>query len=507
MSVTSSTTAFGDQEVPSHNSFFKDPLCMVSITRRDGTLMDASSISEEDIVEICVTQGHTHPLGVPHYSAVESIVLFLTADNLKCASCDITGKTELHDEAIMVKAMAPTEAHISAYTMAWHVKPSKGGGRPHTPPKQTPPGGETLHCLHAELGDLNNHKLHQLMADLNQELAQCELIVPPSDPPPNDWVCPSGSQEPEEDDQKVTFPGGGRWGPLRQPTPEQLAGGGVPSGPPQRPPCPVLTGPDMGQLITTLTLGLHIGTPKISTFSGDMPPGKTQVSYEQWSHEVQCIKDHYPELVVRESIIRSLNGAAADMARYMGPTAGVSKILEKLSVIFGMVASFDVLMQNFYKITQGGNEKVPSFVTRLEGTLNQIRIRCPRWIANHEVPWHLKDQLFHGARKHVRDSIRYLYGNPQTIYSELVVAAQRAESETEETRVKVRSAAATEVPISSKELGDQIARLMAALTRAEQSSCPASAPNSPRHRGRGRGQADRNTPVHRSSHNGQTGLG
>ena len=90
----------------------------------------------------------------------------------------------------------------------------------------------------------------------------------------------------------------------------------------------------MGQLITALTSGLHIGTPKINTFSGDVTPGKTEVSYEQWNHEVQCIKDHYPESVVWESIMRSLKGAAADMARYMGPTAGVSDILEKLSVIF-----------------------------------------------------------------------------------------------------------------------------------------------------------------------------
>ena len=59
------------------------------------------------------------------------------------------------------------------------------------------------------------------------------------------------------------------------------------------------------------------------------------------------------------------------MAHYMGPTAGVSDILEKLSVIFSTVTSFDVLMQNFYKISQG-NEKVPSFAMRLEGTLNQI---------------------------------------------------------------------------------------------------------------------------------------
>ena len=76
---------------------------------------------------------------------------------------------------------------------------------------------------------------------------------------------------------------------------------------------------------------------------------------------------------------------------------------------------------------------------------------------------------------------------------------QGPESETEETKVKVRSAATTEVPSSSKELGDQIAGLMAALTRAEQGSCPASAPNSPRHRGHGRGWTDRNTPVHPSS--------
>ena len=106
-----------------------------------------------------------------------------------------------------------------------------------------------------------------------QEIGQCEMHMPPSYPPPNEWVCPSGSTEPKEDDQEVTFPGGGRWHPLRQPTPpvepERPAGGRVLSGPPQRAPCPAPVGSDMGQLITALTLGLHIGTPKINTFSGN----------------------------------------------------------------------------------------------------------------------------------------------------------------------------------------------------------------------------------------------
>ena len=38
---------------------------------------------------------------------------------------------------------------------------------------------------------------------------------------------------------------------------------------------------------------------------------------------------------------------------------------------FGTVASYDNLMQNFYKVSQGNSEKVPSFTTSLEGTLNQ----------------------------------------------------------------------------------------------------------------------------------------
>ena len=88
--------------------------------------MDASSISEEDIMEICVKKGHTHPLGVLHYSAIESVILFHTADELMHVSCRIVELMELQDEAITVKAMAPSEAHITAYMTVWHLKPQKG---------------------------------------------------------------------------------------------------------------------------------------------------------------------------------------------------------------------------------------------------------------------------------------------------------------------------------------------------------------------------------------------
>ena len=50
-------------------------------------------------------------------------------------------------------------------------------------------------------------------------------------------------------------------------------------------------------------------------------------------------------------------------------------------------------------------------------------------------------------------------------------------------KVRARSSTATEVTDGSKELGDQIVKLMAALNKAEQGTHPATAPNSPRHRG------------------------
>ena len=86
--------------------------------------------------------------------------------------------------------------------------------------------------------------------------------------------------------------------------------------------------------------------------------------------------------------------------------------------------------------------------------------------------------------------------------------ASKAESKTEDAKDKVRarSAVTTEVIDSLQELSTQITKLMAALTRAEQGNHPVSAPNSPMHRGHGRGWTDRNTPTHPSSHNGQTGL-
>ena len=71
------------------------------------------------------------------------------------------------------------------------------------------------------------------------------------------------------------------------------------------------------------------------------------------------------------------------------------------------------------------------------------------------------------------------------MYSQCMVTANKAESENEEAQdnVQARPAMATKPVEGASELGNQIARLMATLTKAGQGNSPSSTPNSPRHRG------------------------
>ena len=82
MSTSSSATALGRHQVPSNNPHLKTRICVFIEMRKDGTLLDVTSVSEEDIIEICVTLGHTHPLGVLWYLATYSVALFCTTKEM-----------------------------------------------------------------------------------------------------------------------------------------------------------------------------------------------------------------------------------------------------------------------------------------------------------------------------------------------------------------------------------------------------------------------------------------
>ena len=90
-----------------------------------------------------------------------------------------------------------------------------------------------------------------------------------------------------------------------------------------------------------------------------------------------------------------------------------------------------------------------------------------------------------------------------------MVAAHKAESESEEIQDKVRARAMvmTDLGVGTAELGQQIAKLMAALTQAGQGNGHSSVPSSPWERGHGWGHNSVSTPSHPSSHSGRGGHG
>ena len=88
MSTMSSATASGRDQVPSDKSNLKNQMCLFILTRKDGILFDVTSVSEEDIMEICIRLGHTHPMGVLHYSAMEMVALFCSTEECNVLPTD-----------------------------------------------------------------------------------------------------------------------------------------------------------------------------------------------------------------------------------------------------------------------------------------------------------------------------------------------------------------------------------------------------------------------------------
>ena len=87
-----------------------------------------------------------------------------------------------------------------------------------------------------------------------------------------------------------------------------------------------------------------------------------------------------------------------------------------------------------------------------------------------------------------------------------MVTAYKAESKNEEIqdKVRTRAAVATDLGEGMAELGQQIARLMAALTKAGQGSNPSSAPRSSQRTGHGRSLNGSSIPSCPNSHSGRS---
>ena len=204
---------------------------------------------------------------------------------------------------------------------------------------------------------------------------------------------------------------------------------------------------------------LRTNISKLSTFSGERAKG--EVSFEQWSYELQTPRKTYNDSALQEGIQCSLRGAAADTVRNMAPDVPLDTIIKKFTMMYGNVKSFDLLMQDFYCADQGKEESISSFATQIEGLLSKIRNRFLDKLPHPEEQRLLKDHLFHGCKKSIWDSVKYCFIDPHINYMHLLEECREAEDEdkvgqakTGTTKAKV--AAATVPPTREDELAKQL---------------------------------------------------
>ena len=92
---------------------------------------------------------------------------------------------------------------------------------------------------------------------------------------------------------------------------------------------------------------------------------------------------------------------------------------------YGVAASYDSLMSDFYTLVQEENQKIPQFATKIEIKLSSIKWRFPqRYVANVKSNA-LGDKLFFGLKKEIGHLIRFRYHDPNIPYSELLALLGR----------------------------------------------------------------------------------
>ena len=133
----------------------------------------------------------------------------------------------------------------------------------------------------------------------------------------------------------------------------------------------------------------------------------------------------------------------------------------KFTIVYGNVKSFDLLMRDFYHADQGEEESIPSFATQVEGLLSQICDKFPEKLTHPEEQRLLKDHLFHGCKKSIRDSVKYCFANPCIEYMQFLEECRKAEDEDKVGQSKLnppkaKLAAATVQPTREDELAKQL---------------------------------------------------
>ena len=251
--------------------------------------------------------------------------------------------------------------------------------------------------------------------------------------------------------------------------------------------------PGVGKQIQTIFAKM----PPLPTFSGVVPVPKGEGSYEQFMFQIRGFKNSYPEEAMKNGIIGSVTDAARDYLDFIGFDKDLDVIIRALERRYGKGQTTDRIQQEFYQLSQERSETIQQFAGRIELKYKKLVELYPGRYTEEM----LKERLFYGMTQHLRNSMRYLYKQPTTVYDELLQSAKEAESEWMDNKLRVKSTTVEDPGKREREeLKERLERLTESMKvanlqtsrrdvkksspRSPKSESPRSAmPNSPRSRG------------------------
>ena len=118
----------------------------------------------------------------------------------------------------------------------------------------------------------------------------------------------------------------------------------------------------------------HFIKPNISQFSGVDPTPKNESKFEAWKLEIETLRrsNMFPDYLVGQYIRNSLKVPARNTLLTIGPMASSQEMIDKLTSVFGNVASGQSIMQEFYTAVQQPEESVTMWSLRLEEILQRV---------------------------------------------------------------------------------------------------------------------------------------
>ena len=165
--------------------------------------------------------------------------------------------------------------------------------------------------------------------------------------------------------------------------------------------------------------------PDLPIFSGETPTPKGDVEYDNYIFQLQMLRSSYTDDAIRNAIVATVRTQAKMAICAIGYGSSLDAMIKQLQKRFGLGETVDLLGQEFHQLMQQPKEKVGEFGGKLEHKFRLLQEKCPgRYVEDQ-----LCDRLFHGMSDKLRDSVRFLYSQPNCDFTKLLRAAMTCENE------------------------------------------------------------------------------